>query len=137
VALEEQGRKEIDLKQYAKVWAISIVNSPPPLPLSDLNPDEQVEKIPGGELEDSRVLRGVMLNKDVTHATMRRRYGFCPFPKPPSSFALSQSSHSCASIERPRVLLLDCGLEYTKGESKTDAEVRWPAQKPLTVTRTH
>lgn len=34
----------------------------------------QVEKIPGGELEDSCVMRGVMLNKDVTHSKMRRRY---------------------------------------------------------------
>jgi T-complex protein 1 subunit gamma len=32
-----------------------------------------VEKIPGGELEDSRILKGVMLNKDVTHSKMRRR----------------------------------------------------------------
>ena len=59
----------------------------------------QVEKIPGGELEDSKVLRGVMLNKDVVHSDMRRR------------------------IEKPRILLLDCNLEYTKGESKTDMEV--------------
>lgn len=75
VALEENGRKEIDIKRYAKV-----------------------EKIPGGEVEDSRVLRGVMINKDVTHAKMRRR------------------------IEKPRILLLDCSLEYTKGESQTAIE---------------
>jgi len=73
---DDKGHKEIDIKKYAKV-----------------------EKIPGGELEDSRVLRGVMFNKDVTHSKMRRR------------------------IERPRILLLDCGLEYSKGESKTDAEL--------------
>lgn len=76
VALDENGRKEIDIKRYAKV-----------------------EKVPGGELEDSRVLSGVMVNKDVTHSKMRRR------------------------IEKPRILLLDCGLEYTKGESQTNIEV--------------
>jgi T-complex protein 1 subunit gamma len=72
----ETGKKEVDVKRYAKV-----------------------EKIPGGELEDCRVLRGVMFNKDVTHSKMRRR------------------------IENPRVLLLDCPLEYKKGESQTQVEL--------------
>lgn len=75
VVTERNGRKEIDIKRYAKV-----------------------EKIPGGELEDSRVLKGVMLQKDVVHAQMSRR------------------------IENPRILLLDCGLEYKKGESQTNVE---------------
>ncbi|KWU43321.1 T-complex protein 1 [Rhodotorula sp. JG-1b] len=70
------GVKTVDLKRYAKV-----------------------EKVPGGEIEDSRVLDGVMLNKDVTHPKMRRR------------------------IENPRVVLLDCPLEYKKGESQTNIEV--------------
>eukprot|EP00036_Acanthoecidae_sp_10tr_P007599 CAMPEP_0182924546 /NCGR_PEP_ID=MMETSP0105_2-20130417/6578_1 /TAXON_ID=81532 ORGANISM="Acanthoeca-like sp., Strain 10tr" /NCGR_SAMPLE_ID=MMETSP0105_2 /ASSEMBLY_ACC=CAM_ASM_000205 /LENGTH=534 /DNA_ID=CAMNT_0025062337 /DNA_START=43 /DNA_END=1647 /DNA_ORIENTATION=+ len=70
------GRPEVDIKRYAKV-----------------------EKVPGGQLEDSRVLSGIMVNKDVTHSKMRRR------------------------IEKPRILLLDCGLEYTKGESQTNIEV--------------
>jgi T-complex protein 1 subunit gamma len=39
-----------------------------------------------------------MLNKDVTHSKMSRR------------------------IENPRILLLDCTLEFSKNESKTDAE---------------
>jgi T-complex protein 1 subunit gamma len=77
VVFDENGHREIDIKQYAKV-----------------------EKIPGGEIEESCVLRGVMINKDVTHSKMRRR------------------------IENPRILLLDCALEYTKGESKTDVEVK-------------
>ncbi|KAH0839108.1 T-complex protein 1 subunit gamma [Fonsecaea monophora] len=67
---------EIDIKRYARV-----------------------EKIPGGEIEDSRVLDGVMLNKDITHASMRRR------------------------IENPRIVLLDCPLEYKKGESQTNIEI--------------
>lgn len=53
-----------------------------------------VLQVPGDELEDSEVLKGVMLNKDVTHSKMARR------------------------IENPRVVLLDCGLEYKKAESQ-------------------
>jgi chaperonin GroEL (HSP60 family) len=70
------GKKEVDIKRYARI-----------------------EKIPGGEIEDSEVLDGVMVNKDITHPKMRRR------------------------IENPRVLLLDCTLEYKKGESQTNIEV--------------
>jgi T-complex protein 1 subunit gamma len=66
---------EIDTKRYAKV-----------------------EKIPGGSLEESCVLDGVMFNKDVTHPGMRRE------------------------IRNPRVVLLDCPLEYKKGESMTNME---------------
>jgi T-complex protein 1 subunit gamma len=29
-------------------------------------------QVPGGDIEDSRVLSGVMLNKDVTHGRMKR-----------------------------------------------------------------
>uniref|UniRef100_A0A673ITL5 T-complex protein 1 subunit gamma n=2 Tax=Sinocyclocheilus rhinocerous TaxID=307959 RepID=A0A673ITL5_9TELE len=76
VELEENGRKEIDIKNYAKV-----------------------EKVPGGFIEDSCVLRGVMVNKDVTHPRMRRL------------------------IKNPRIVLLDCSLEYKKGESQTDIEI--------------
>lgn len=32
----------------------------------------KIEKIPGGLLDDSRVLDGVMFNKDITHPKMRR-----------------------------------------------------------------
>lgn len=49
VTLVENGRVEVDIKRYAKV-----------------------EKIPGGSIDDSQILRGVMLNKDVTHPKMRR-----------------------------------------------------------------
>ena len=70
VHMERDGRTEIDIKRFAKV-----------------------EKIPGGSIEDSMVLDGVMMNKDITHPKMARR------------------------IENPRILLLDCGLEYTKVKS--------------------
>lgn len=58
-----------------------------------------MEKIPGGTVEESKVLNGVMFNKDVTHPKMRRY------------------------IENPRILLLDCPLEYKKGESQTNIEI--------------
>lgn len=41
-----------------------------------------------------------MLEKDVTHSKMKRR------------------------IENPRILLLDCPLEYKKGESQTSLELQ-------------
>ena len=58
----------------------------------------KVEKLPGGLLEECEVLNGVMFNKDVTHPGMRR------------------------IIKNPRVVLLDCTLEYKKGESMTNME---------------
>jgi len=64
------GHREIDLKRYARV-----------------------EKIPGDYMENSRVIDGIMLNKDVIDSKMRRR------------------------IENPRIVLLDCNLEYKKAES--------------------
>ena len=67
---------EVDLKRYAKI-----------------------EKIPGGEMEDCIVLKGVMFQKDTVHTSMRRR------------------------IVNPRILLLDCPLEYKKGETQTNMEV--------------
>ncbi len=33
----------------------------------------KIEKIPGGMMSESRVINGVMLNKDITHAQMRRK----------------------------------------------------------------
>jgi T-complex protein 1 subunit gamma len=69
----------------------------------DIKRYARVEKIPGGEIEDSRVLSGVMLNKDIVHPQMRRR------------------------IHNPRIVLLlvslDCPLEYKKGESQTNIEI--------------
>lgn len=65
----------------------------------DLKRYAKVEKIPGGEIQDSTVLKGVMFQKDTVHPSMRRR------------------------IENPRILLLDCPLEYKKGESQTNMEV--------------
>ncbi|KAK8943493.1 hypothetical protein KSP40_PGU017639 [Platanthera guangdongensis] len=72
-----QGMREVDIKKYIKV-----------------------EKVPGGQLEDSKVLKGVMFNKDVVApGKMKRR------------------------IVNPRIILLDCPLEYKKGENQTNAEL--------------
>lgn len=76
VMKDDEGIKTVDIKRYARV-----------------------EKVPGGEIEQSRVLDGVMLNKDITHPAMRRR------------------------IVKPRIILLDCPLEYKKGESQTNMEI--------------
>merc|ERR1711899_361007 len=65
----------------------------------DTKRNTKIEKIPGGTIEESQVLSGVMFNKDVVHPKMKRR------------------------IENPRVLLLDCNLEYKKGESQTNIEI--------------
>lgn len=50
VSVTEGGRTEVDIKRYAKV-----------------------EKVPGGSIDESCILSGVMLNKDVTHPKMSRR----------------------------------------------------------------
>ena len=71
------GTREVDIKKYAKI-----------------------EKIAGGSIDDCRVLKGVMMNKDVVApGRMSRR------------------------IENPRVMLLDCPLEYKKGENQTNVEI--------------
>eukprot|EP01084_Bolivina_argentea_P063170 115380_1 len=48
----------------------------------------RVERIPGGQLEDSHVLDGVIINKDVLHPKMRR------------------------FIKNPRIICLDIPMEY-------------------------
>lgn len=74
---QPNGNLEIDIKKYAKI-----------------------EKIAGGAFEDSRVLKGVMFEKDVVvPARMRRK------------------------IVNPRILLMDCPLEYKKGENQTQVEM--------------
>ncbi|KAG0591232.1 hypothetical protein KC19_1G160300 [Ceratodon purpureus] len=71
------GIREVDIKKYIKT-----------------------EKIPGGALEDSKVLKGVMFSKDVVSPGKMRR-----------------------KIVNPRIILLDCPLEYKKGENQTNAEI--------------
>eukprot|EP01086_Lenisia_limosa_P016367 TRINITY_DN60_c0_g1_i1.p1 TRINITY_DN60_c0_g1~~TRINITY_DN60_c0_g1_i1.p1 ORF type:complete len:501 (+),score=206.64 TRINITY_DN60_c0_g1_i1:144-1646(+) len=77
VNLTIDGRHEIDIKRFVRI-----------------------EKIPGGEIEDSHVMNGIVVNKDVTHSKMRR------------------------FIKNPRIMVLDCNLEYKKGESQTNVMVQ-------------
>jgi len=70
------GKREADIKRYVKI-----------------------EKIPGGDLSETKLIKGVILNKDITHPKMRRR------------------------IENPKIILLDCSFEYKKGESQTNVEL--------------
>ncbi|KAL5580117.1 hypothetical protein UlMin_012559 [Ulmus minor] len=65
-----QGLREVNIKKYIKV-----------------------EKIPGGQLEDSQVLKGVMFNKDVVAPGKMRR-----------------------KIVNPHTILLNAPLEYKKEE---------------------
>lgn len=76
ISITKNDYHEIDIKRYCRI-----------------------EKVPGGAVEDSQVINGVMINKDIVHAKMKRR------------------------IEKPRVILLDCALEYQKGESQTALEL--------------
>lgn len=65
----------------------------------DIKRYARIEKVPGGNIEDCQVLDGLMFNKDVVHPRMSRY------------------------IENPRIILLDAGIEYKKGESQTDVEL--------------
>jgi len=73
----EDGSLEIDIKRYCRI-----------------------ERIPGGLIDECKVLNGIMINKDVVHSKMKRR------------------------IENPRIMLLDMGMEYKKGESQTNIEMK-------------
>jgi T-complex protein 1 subunit gamma len=59
----------------------------------------RVEKISGGSFEDSKVIQGVILNKDVLHSAMKRK------------------------LVNPKILLLDVSIEFQKGESMTNVEI--------------
>ena len=82
-----------DLMVGIALDAVNIVRGKCPDPTAaeiDLKKYARVDKLPGGDVTESRVFHGVVLNKDVTHSKMRRR------------------------IENPRIVLLDCNLEYKK-----------------------
>ncbi|GAB5371610.1 hypothetical protein AAMO2058_001594800 [Amorphochlora amoebiformis] len=75
VTITEMKTKVVDIKRYIRV-----------------------EKIPGGFLEESKVLNGIAISKDIVNPNMRRK------------------------IVNPRIILLDSPLEYKKGESQTNME---------------
>ena len=75
----------------------------------DINRYAKIEKIPGGYIDDCRVLDGIMLNKDITHSKMRRkiecknrlfdvfRRFFCPFFWNVSTISPSRIVHICVT----------------------------------------
>jgi len=77
IAVDENGRKEVDIKRYCRI-----------------------EKIPGGEITDSCVIPGVVIEKDITHSKMRRK------------------------IVNPRIILLDCNLEYKKSQNAVNHKIK-------------
>eukprot|EP00892_Ulva_mutabilis_P005245 jgi/Ulvmu1/3092/UM015_0132.1 len=60
----------------------------------------KIEKIPGGAIEDCQVLDGVLFSKDVVNPSRMKRI-----------------------VRNPRILLLDCPVEYKKGENQTNVEL--------------
>lgn len=70
------GKQDIDTKRYCRI-----------------------ERIPGGDFKDCKVLDGIMINKDVVHAKMERQ------------------------VKNPKVVCIDGNLDYTKGESQTNIEI--------------
>lgn len=63
----------------------------------DIKNDIKIEKILG-QLNESEIIDGIILEKDLIHSQMRR------------------------NIENPKILILDTPLEYRKGESVTNME---------------
>merc|ERR1712216_1100975 len=66
---------------------------------TDFNVLFKIEKIPAFNIERSKIISGIILTKDVAHSKMRRK------------------------ISRPRILLLDCDIEFKKGETKSNLEI--------------
>ncbi|OQS54501.1 CCT3 [Ecytonucleospora hepatopenaei] len=52
-----------------------------------------------GDFKECKVVDGIVIDKDIVHTQMSK------------------------SVENPKILLLDCGLEYKKGESATNIEL--------------
>jgi len=59
----------------------------------------KIEKIPTFDIEKSTIISGVVILKDISHPKMRRK------------------------ISRPRILLLDCDIEFKKGETRSNLEI--------------
>lgn len=87
------------LCELARKAVTIVARGSEPGELIDLKRFAKVEKVPGDSLEDSTVLDGVMINKDVVGPTMARR------------------------VENPRIVLVDCPIEYRKAESQFNVEL--------------
>ncbi|CAL6080458.1 TCP-1_chaperonin subunit gamma [Hexamita inflata] len=66
----------------------------------DIKKYARVEKIPGGSVEDCQIVQGIIMNKDIIHPEM---------PK---------------YIKNPRIVILDCPLEYKKVNSMLNVELQ-------------
>jgi len=64
IVMESDGDKKMDDKDYN--WEHSNVTI-------DTKRFARIEKIPGGLVEESEVLDGILLNKDILHPKMKRR----------------------------------------------------------------
>ncbi|KFD53071.1 hypothetical protein M513_05985 [Trichuris suis] len=89
----------MNIVMHMAVDAIKVVTVDTPFGKQiDIKRYVRVEKVPGGQIEDSKLIKGVVLNKDIVHASMARR------------------------IKNPRVILLDSSLEFHKFESQASFE---------------
>lgn len=68
---------------------------------SILNPTDyfKIQKIPVYDIKKSKIIPGVIISKDVSHPKMRKK------------------------ILKPRILLLDCDIEFKKGETRSNLEI--------------
>lgn len=70
-----------------------------------VNTNFKIEKIPVFGVEKSKIIAGIVISKDVSHPKMRRK------------------------ISNPKILLLDCNIEFKKSEMRSNFEIseghRW------------
>jgi T-complex protein 1 subunit gamma len=59
----------------------------------------KIQKIPIYNIQKSKIIPGVIISKDVSHPKMRKK------------------------ILNPKILLLDCEIEYKKGETRSNLEI--------------
>lgn len=88
------------LKVPIDVMAYDVVKKITENGICDLKNNIKIEKILGGNMVQSGILDGIIINKDIIHPQMRKR------------------------IENPRIVILDTPLEYKKGESQTNYEFK-------------
>mmetsp|Transcript_23654 Transcript_23654/g.59886 ORF Transcript_23654/g.59886 Transcript_23654/m.59886 type:complete len:326 (-) Transcript_23654:1115-2092(-) len=77
----------------------AIQTAGPKIAISNFRNILKIEKIPFGKFEDSKILSGIILIKDISHPKMRRK------------------------IKNPKIILLDCPIEYKKGDSQATIEI--------------
>ena len=95
----KMSRYLIDLESIA-IKAINIVKTKENNKIQyDIKNNVLIEKVPGGQVEETQVYDGIVIQKDVVDSSMRRR------------------------IENAKVLLINYALEYRKGENQMHKEM--------------